>query len=607
MPVTIAELLSHPFDATLPGGGGGRETLTGSALDDLFLPGDAGAVILAGAGDDGVVGGAGDDLVWAGQGNDTVFGGDGNDTLNGQKGNNLLFGGIGDDVLNSGDQASTLDGGEGNDTLVARLKNGGAHVLTGGAGADLFAITLPSQTRKVIVTITDFTLGEDSLTVFGQADTVVMNAGISAQNGPGGVRVELGPREALQLDGLSINDLALAYGLAGNDTLAGGAGDDTIQAGAGDDWVRGFDGNDVIDGAAGHDTLVGGNGDDTLAGGIGDDHLVDEAGRAWLDGWTGNDHLSASGSGGDLFGGQGQDVLSVSLAQGGVFRLSGGFDADHFILTGPSQAGQVITTITDFEPGWDRFTAFGVADTALMAAGVEMQNGPGAVRLELGPNEALEFTGLSIARLAAVYDLAGNDTLAGKDGGPDRIAGEGGNDWIRGFGGNDTLWGDAGNDLIEGGDGNDILSGGQHHDTLFGGEGNDSLHGNRGFNMLYGGNGNDLLTSGDDGSQLSGGDGDDVLLASMKRGATHTLFGDAGADTFDIVLTGASAWPGQMVIADFELGVDSVRVEGVALGVHIASAPVTLEDTAWGAWVTLETGEIIKFNGIVLADLLAVL
>lgn len=600
MPTTVAELLLHPFDDTIAGGAG-FETLAGGALDDLILIGADGALVFGGDGADGVVGGDGADVIWAGKGADTVFGGGGNDTINGVKGANLLFGGDGNDVLNTGDNASTLDGGTGDDVLVARLKAGGAHVLTGGSGADRFDLILPSD-RNVVVTITDFAPGEDSFTVFGVADTVFMNAGVEMQDGPGAVRLGLGAREALQFDGLTINALGAVYGLAGNDTLAGSVAGDTITAGAGDDWVRGFDGDDVIDGAAGNDTLDGGVGNDTLAGGEGDDLLTGGPGNDRLDGWNGNDTLVSGADASDLFGGAGQDVLVADLSGAGAHQLWGGFDADRFDITGPSQAGDVIVTIRDFDLGYDSFTVFGTDDRTFLNGGVEIQNGPGAVRIELGAAEALELTGMTIARLGTVYAFAGNDFMAGWTKG-DRINAGAGNDTIWGLDGNDTLMGGTGHDQILGGNGNDNLSGNTGNDTLFGGAGNDSLYGNRGKDWLYGGEGNDVVVSSDEESFLFGGDGDDLLLARMKRGAIQVLEGGAGADVFDIVLTGASARPGQMVIADFEVGVDSVRVEGQALADYIAAINPLVEDTAWGTWVTLQTGEIIKFNGIALADL----
>jgi Ca2+-binding RTX toxin-like protein len=600
MPTTVAELLLHPFDDTLAGGAG-FATLTGGGLADLILTGPDGALVFGGDGSDGVIGGDGADVIWSGKGADTVFGGGGNDTIHGQKGANLLFGGDGDDLLNSGDNASTLDGGTGDDVLVARLKAGGAHVLTGGSGADRFNLILPSD-RNVIVTITDFAPGEDSFTVFGVADTVFMNAGVEMQDGPGAVRLGLGAREALQFDGLTINALGAVYGLAGNDTLAGSALGDTITAGAGDDWVRGFDGDDVIDGAAGNDTLDGGAGNDTLAGGEGDDLLTGGPGNDRLDGWNGNDTLVSGADASDLLGGAGQDVLVADLSGAGAPQLWGGFDADRFDITGPSQAGNVIVTIRDFDLGYDSFSVFGTDERAFLAGGVEIQNGPGAVRIGLGAAEALELTGMSIARLNTVYAFSGDDFMAGWIK-ADRIGAGVGNDTVWALEGNDTVWGGGGNDLILGGDGNDILAGNTGNDTVFGGMGDDSVHGNRGKNWLYGDEGNDLITSGDEESFLFGGIGDDVLMARMRRGAIQVVEGGAGADVFDIVLVGTSSRPGQMVIADFEIGVDGVRVDGQALSDYIAAINPLVEDTAWGTWVTLQTGEIIKFNGIALADL----
>jgi len=121
-------------------GGGGRDTLMGTALDDR------------------IEGGNGDDTMLDGDaGSDRIYGGDGHDTINAEDGNDHGEGGRGDDTLNGGDDAGavpgrdhlvggsgrdTVNGGPGNDHLEGDqdddVVNGddGADRLTGGPGRD---------------------------------------------------------------------------------------------------------------------------------------------------------------------------------------------------------------------------------------------------------------------------------------------------------------------------------------------------------------------------------------------------------------------------------------------------------------------------------------
>jgi Ca2+-binding RTX toxin-like protein len=112
-------------------GGGGADTLMGSAHDDRIEGGDGNDPMLNGDG-----------------GRDRIFGGDGNDTLNTENGDDYGEGGYGNDTLNGGDDAGgvvghdhlvggpgrdTFNGGPGND----RLEGGGDRdTLNGDPGDD---------------------------------------------------------------------------------------------------------------------------------------------------------------------------------------------------------------------------------------------------------------------------------------------------------------------------------------------------------------------------------------------------------------------------------------------------------------------------------------
>jgi Ca2+-binding RTX toxin-like protein len=88
-------------------------------------------------------------------GDDLLYGGAGNDSLSGEGKNDRLIGDAGNDTLDAGEGNDTLFGGDGDDLLVGGL---GQDTLTGNEGKDLFAID-----SKAIVTITDFTDGQDFL------------------------------------------------------------------------------------------------------------------------------------------------------------------------------------------------------------------------------------------------------------------------------------------------------------------------------------------------------------------------------------------------------------------------------------------------------------
>ncbi|WP_035025549.1 calcium-binding protein, partial [Gemmobacter nectariphilus] len=127
-------------------------------------------------------------------------------------------------------------------------------------------------------------------------------------------------------------------------------------------------------------------------------------------------------------------------------------------------------------------------------------------------------------------------------------------DLLNGGAGADTLYGGNGNDKLDGRNGNDLLDGGIGADTLYGGNGNDTLDG---------GNGDDLLEGGAANDALFGGGGSDTLDGGLGR---DTLTGGAGADTFVLnVPAGSYGGQPQMIITDFEQGLDQIDLSALAL------------------------------------------
>jgi serralysin len=176
------------------GGAGGDAITTGSGADRIFgnaattVAGaadgndtiDAGAgndYVNGNAGNDSIDGGAGRDRLFGGSGNDTINGGTGDDTVNGNLGNDVINGDAGNDSLRGGQGDDVLNGGTGNDVLQGDLGNDtitggtGADIMTGGEGADTFnfvagdAAAVTIGTAKFYDTITDFTVGEDTLNI----------------------------------------------------------------------------------------------------------------------------------------------------------------------------------------------------------------------------------------------------------------------------------------------------------------------------------------------------------------------------------------------------------------------------------------------------------
>ncbi|MBL1434935.1 MAG: hypothetical protein COB08_001875 [Rhodobacteraceae bacterium] len=153
-------------------GGGGNDTLTGTAGSDFIGGGDGNDTLIdnygantlrGGMGNDTLTvgngsagstlkGGAGDDVITSGGGSDFLYGGSGHDKLIGGRGNDELYGNRGRDVLNGGEGADLIDGGRGHDTL------------TGGRGNDVFVFRALDKGRDVI---TDFEDGSDMIEILG--------------------------------------------------------------------------------------------------------------------------------------------------------------------------------------------------------------------------------------------------------------------------------------------------------------------------------------------------------------------------------------------------------------------------------------------------------
>ncbi len=220
-----------------------------------------------------------------------------------------------------------------------------------------------------------------------------------------------------------------------------------------------------------------------------------------------------------------------------------------------------------------------------------------------GPEDIFAFAGNDYVEAGGgndrIWGGTGDDTIRGQSGN-DKIYGEDGNDELRGGSGNDYVRGGKGNDLMFGGGNNDKLIGDKGNDTLYGGSGADSLYGNKGNNELYGEGGADYISTGDQTSLADGGAGNDTFEVRMHKGGDHTVTGGTGADEFKFVAAGRTA-VSDVTITDFELGIDSFTVDGVADSTYLGIVgPGAVTSTGGGAdtLLTLTTGDTVLFEGI---------
>jgi Ca2+-binding RTX toxin-like protein len=414
-------------------------------------------------------------------------------------------------------------------------------------------------------------------------------------------------------------------GKAGNDTLAGGDGGDTLLGGAGADALNGGAG---LDYASYGDATVGVG--LNLTTGV---HTGDAAGdtfvnieryrlSSFVDTFTGS-------AGGDYaYGNDGNDTLSGA---GGVDKLYGQNDSD----TVNGDAGNDILiggAGADFiNGGADRDTAS--YETMTIGVTVDL-----AGATSTGDATGDTFSSIEIFWLTSFNDSfigsTGDDEVRGNNGldtlngmnGSDRLRGENDNDTLNGGEGDDFLWGDAGADVLNGGNGTDYacytyaaagvsinLATGVHTgealgdtytsierfqltnqstqaDSFNGSSGDDWVAGYKGADTITGNDGNDTLNGGAHNDVLNGGIGNDKLIAGTGN---DSLTGGTGTDQFwfDVALFGSDT------VADFENGVDKIRLTGISGVTSFANLTISTNGSGW-AVITLPDGSNITLTGI---------
>lgn len=646
------------------------DDLTGTELDDVIDGGDGDDFIRGLAGNDTLRGGLGDDSIFGGDGDDRLEGGDGDDLLSDDSGRNHLIGGSGNDFLNANSSQATgiLDGGDGNDQLSGydgvtylggagddRISLGfssyegttttvdagdgndrieislfgrpkGVATITGGAGADIFALQRAGDPAPALqLIITDFAAGAggDQIDIrflsdsggytgnpFASGQLRLVADGLdtllqrqAAPDGPGyltvatlrGVRPDqvtganfvdgydprggtvgmtlTGTDGADRLLGAVLDDTLL--GLGGNDELYGGAGADLLDGGDGDDMLDGGDGNDILRGGRGNDVLSttsrdtnlldGGDGNDRLSGGEGSDTLLGGAGDDDLTVFAGNGAARTV----TLDGGSGNDTLRFDAAPATVaIRATGGAGADLF------QFGAVGTnvTITDFGAG-DRLDFSSLL--RFIGAGAGNPFGANgylkAAQVGADVHLSVDADGAAGSQYApALTAVLANVALAALTGAQfvDGYNPNGSSQGLllTGTAGDDILIGATLDDTIDGGASDDRIEGREGNDILRGGEGKDTLYGEMGDDLLQGGAGDDMLQGGSGNDTLEGGDGNDELRESQ---GVNILHGGAGND----LLEDNGAWiAGTGSLLDGGIGDDTILVTGTAVGRALGGA-----------------------------------
>ncbi len=325
----------------------GTEDIDAGAGDDHLsswgsgvLQGDQGNDAFDVGGTATAYGGAGEDYMHISEAG-TGYGGDGDDTFR-----------LSNDLIGGGGPA-TADGGDGDDTFLMHPLSGlpddaVAHVLTGGAGADTFALDIDSAISiragdeaddVVVATITDFNPAEDMLLVdLGVAsnhqdvDDLATPTITTSEDPDGGFTdVHFSWTNPLNEDNVETRSIRLE-GItnfsAGEVQLTSVFDPDAAHH---DEDTTGAAANRLFaltptDGTSGDDALTLSENSATTLG-DGDDSAQLEAGAHLVYGGDGNDTIEATSSDVDeaqLFGGDGDDVLTTDLIRDTDTSLFGG-------------------------------------------------------------------------------------------------------------------------------------------------------------------------------------------------------------------------------------------------------------------------------------------
>jgi Ca2+-binding RTX toxin-like protein len=351
-----------------------------------------------------IKGGGGDDTLTGSAGNDIIFGGGGRDTLRGGGAPDDLFGSAGDDTIIYGASDSAwqddVDGGSGTDTL--RLESG--QDFRAGTMTDIETIILvangsygrsASFNADQLSSVTSFR-GSNNSDVIEIADTQTFelaSIGLTAWSSD----------DRFQIQGTSLEDVITMTGSPsgdwiwtydGMDTVRGGNGSDTIETGREADRVFGGGGGDSIYGGADGDHLEGEVGADHLFGSTGGDTLFGGTEDDYLNGENDDDHLYGGAGRDEIYGGAGADTIT---GEGDQDVMYGGGGADTFVLLDPADSGLSLETVdilAEFNAAeGDRIDLRGIdantgqaGDQAFTFVGAGAYTGAGQIRFETAPD-----------------------------------------------------------------------------------------------------------------------------------------------------------------------------------------------------------------------------
>ncbi|MCP5072975.1 MAG: calcium-binding protein [Rhodobacteraceae bacterium] len=276
-----------------------------------------------------------------------------------------------------------------------------------------------------------------------------------------------------------------------------------------------------------------------------------------------NSGLLLGGGSGSVYLGLGNDTMINSGVANGDVKMGG--DTDLFDGRGGTVNGTVFG-----ESGDDTY----IIDDATINLSEDAAQGTDTVQSTVGWTLGDNFENLT---------LIGSDHIDGYGNvESNTITGNQGNNVLNGLGSADTLYGGAGDDKVNGGNGIDNLFGGDGDDRLRGQKGADIMKSEAGDDGLYGGEGNDNLFGGDDNDILKGGMGRDKLYGGddadvfLYTKAAHSK-NDATADK----------------IQDFELGLDTIDLSGVAAGTLTFIAGAAFSGTQGEVQVTGATNSTV--------------
>lgn len=434
---------------------------------------------------------------------------------------------------------------------------------------------------------------------------------------------------------------------ARNDEILGGEGDDTFFGTKGSDLIKGAGGQDSLDWRPGQgaDGFDGGNGFDVL-------NVTIRNGFTTRDDEEGNFAIGKFDPDGTMRVGVAVtevEKVNIHVDNAGkgpktfILASDAAINVDFF---GSEQADHVDARNFDglsemYGHGGDDRLVGDVDDTTNLFGGDgndTLIGGQDGESIHGGAgNDLIRARGGSFEQIRGD---GGADTIFG-GAGSDQISGGGGADVLFGDGGKDALFGGGGNDFLQGGKGADELYGGAGADTIRGGKGadylgyddqpvnlggvtvnlgtgvakggwaegddfaaiehvggtraNDRIVGDGGNNMLVGGVGNDTLNGGEGADTLIAQDGDDRLVGGagadflMGDSGSDVLTGGEGADTFHFSKFVVGF--GEDTITDYEIGVDTILIEGFK---EPGVVSVTVHDDEGNALIAidyLEDGE----------------